>query len=317
MPDQVGTAIPDSHGAAPVELEPGDSVCRAVARIAAVLRDHLTANLPVAIDGRNVEGVHQVRVALRRFRALVALLRRDYPCATLDEAAARARRLARAVGDARDWDVFLLETLPGLSPLGRMGVNVAGMLLPLAAARRDAAYDGVRQILGGEDARWVLRLVNRLAEGELWDEARSPAGLKALEEPAGAFAVRHLARLHRKVLRKGRGFTLLTPPQRHEVRLALKRLRYAAEFFVTLHAPGHAGRRYLHRLAAMQAALGMDSDVLTTRLLLERFGDAADGEIRYVLGAVTGFLCCRQDATHENAHRRWRKFRRTAVFWAR
>ncbi|MBB2206190.1 CHAD domain-containing protein [Gluconacetobacter takamatsuzukensis] len=288
---------------------------RAVVRIARVLRDHLEANLPVAMDGRNVEGVHQVRVALRRFRALLGLLRRDYPSATLDEAAARARLLARTVGEARDWDVFLLETLPGLSPLGRAGINVAGLLLPRANPLRDAAYDRVGQVLGGADAEWTLHLTDRLAEGALWDEARSPAGLKALEEPAADFAARHLARLHRKARRMGRGFAHLTPPERHQVRLALKKLRYASEFFVTLHAPGQAGKPYLRRLAAAQAALGMDSDVLTTGRLLERFGGETGGEMRHAVGAVTGFLCCRQDATHEAAHRHWRKFRRTPVFW--
>ncbi|MFW7267114.1 CHAD domain-containing protein [Gluconacetobacter sp. Hr-1-5] len=316
MPDQVETAIPDSHRAQPVELERGDTVRRAVARIARVLRDHLEANLPVAMDGRNVEGVHQVRVALRRFRALAGLLRRDYPSATLDEAAARARMLARAVGEARDWDVFMLETLPGLSPLGRAGVNVAGLLLPLASRLRDGAYGRVRQVLGGEDAEWLLHLMGHLADGGLWDEARSPAGLKALEEPAADFAARHLARLHRKARRQGRGFARLTPPERHQVRLALKKLRYASEFFVTLHAPGQKGGPFLRRLAAVQAALGADSDVLTTGRLLALFDGGAGGEMRYVVGAVTGFLCCRQDATHEAAHRRWRKFRRTPVFWA-
>lgn len=316
MADRAQTIIPDSHRAMPVELERDDTVRRAVVRIARVLRDHLEANRPVAMDGRNVEGVHQVRVALRRFRALMGLLRRDYPSATLDEAAARARMLARTVGEARDWDVFMLETLPGLSPLGRAGINVAGLLPPLANPLRDAAYERVRQVLGGEDAEWILHLMDRLAEGVLWDEARSPAGLKALEEPAADFAARHLARLHRKARRTGRGFTRLTPPERHGVRLALKKLRYASEFFVTLHAPGQKGGTFLRRLAAAQATLGMDSDVLTTGRLLERFDGEAGGEMRHVLGAVSGFLCCRQDATRDEAHRQWRRFRRTPVFWA-
>ncbi|MFT9090400.1 MAG: CHAD domain-containing protein [Gluconacetobacter sp.] len=315
MPDQSETAIPDSHRAQPVELEQDDTVRRAVVRIARVLRDHLEANLPVAMDGRNVEGVHQVRVALRRFRALAGLLRRDYPSATLDEAAARARMLARALGEARDWDVFMLETLPGLSPLGRAGVNVVGRLLPLARPLRDGAYARVRQVLASADAEWLLNFMGNLADGSLWDEARSPAALKALEEPAADFAARHLARLHRKARRRGRGFARLTPPERHQVRLALKKLRYASEFFVALHAPGQKGGLYLQRLAAVQAALGVDSDVLTTGRLLSLFDGEAGGETRHVVGAVTGFLCCRQDATHEAAHRRWRKFRRTPVFW--
>lgn len=315
MPDQGGTVIPESRRAEPVELEAGDTVRRAVVRIAGILRDHLAANLPVAIDGRNVEGVHQVRVALRRFRALVGLLRRDYPCATLDEAAERTRMLARAVGEARDWDVFLLETLPGLDPLNGAGVDVAGTLSPLARPWHDAAYERVRQVLDGEEARWVLRLMDRLVVGGLWDEARSPAGLKALEEPAADFAARHLARLHRKARRQGRGFARLSQPHRHEVRLALKKLRYAAEFFVTLHAPGRKGGAYLRRLAAAQVALGLDSDLLTTRRLLTRFDGAVEGEARYAVGAVTGFLCCRQEGIHDLARRRWRRFRRTPVFW--
>ncbi|MBB2158440.1 CHAD domain-containing protein [Gluconacetobacter diazotrophicus] len=313
--DRATATVPDSRRAAPIVLGQGDTVRVAVRRIVATIHDHLAANLPVAIDGRNAEGVHQVRVALRRFRALAGLLRRDTPNVVLEGASAHARSLAGAVGDARNWDVFLLTTVPGLAALTQVDVDVAGVVTPLAQPLRHAAYGQVQSVLGGEEARQFLRLLGQMGDGDVWLASLSAAGQETLEEPAIDFAVRHLTRLHRKALRKGRDFALLTPKERHEVRLVLKKLRYTAEFFNALHMPGGKAKPYIRRLAALQDVLGMDSDVLTTRSLLARLGEHGGDALQHTVGAVTGFLCCRQLGVHGTAHKKWRKFCRRPVFW--
>jgi CHAD domain-containing protein len=325
--DQPAAAIPESRRSAPIVLEPHDTVRVAVGRIVATIHDHLAANLPVAIDGRNDEGVHQVRVALRRFRALAGLLRHDNPNVVLDVASAHARSLAGTMGDARNWDVFLLTTLPHLSALARMDIDVAGILAPRARPLRHAAYGQVRRALGGAHARQLLRLLGQMTDGAVWMAPLPAAAQETLDEPAVDFAARHLTRLHRKALRAGRDFALLTPPARHEVRLVLKKLRYSAEFFSALHAPGGKVGPYIRHLSALQDVLGMDSDVLTTRTLLTQLGaaravgprGAGDGDSRdalqRTLGAAVGFLCCRQLGVHQQAHKKWRKFRRYPVFW--
>ena len=66
---------------------------------------HLMANQPAAVAG-DIEGVHQMRVAIRRLRAALVLFRprlEPHAEARLTEA---LRSLGRIFGEARDWDVF-------------------------------------------------------------------------------------------------------------------------------------------------------------------------------------------------------------------
>ena len=66
-----------------------------------------------AEDGRDIEGVHQMRVALRRLRTASALLRREFGLPTIQGLSDEAKWLATLLGTPRDWDVFVTETLGG------------------------------------------------------------------------------------------------------------------------------------------------------------------------------------------------------------
>ena len=72
---------------------------------------HLIANVGPAKRG-DAEGVHQIRVAVRRLRAALALFEPHLHPATLSGLNDELRRFGSIFGQARDWDVFVLETLP-------------------------------------------------------------------------------------------------------------------------------------------------------------------------------------------------------------
>jgi inorganic triphosphatase YgiF len=105
---------------------------------------HLLDALPAALDGGNPEGVHQARVALRRLRSLFGLMREVSPSPSLEAFRAEASRLADGLGNARDTDVFIADTLASVAAVlphldGLDGLRAA------AIARREALY--------GESAR--------------------------------------------------------------------------------------------------------------------------------------------------------------------
>src|SRR5262249_60681541 len=90
----------------------------------------LVLNQPAAEDGRDPEGVHQIRIALRRLRCALTLLRPLAPSAMLASLRADAKWLAGALAGARSWDVFLGETLTEVAE----------------ACNTVAGFDAVRQI---------------------------------------------------------------------------------------------------------------------------------------------------------------------------
>ena len=75
-----------------------------------------------------------------------------------------------------------------------------------------------------------------------------------------------MAKRHRKALKRGRDFARLTPVERHRLRIALKKLRYATEFF---HSPYPKKRThaYLAALKELQDTLGHLNDVAVAETL--------------------------------------------------
>src|SRR5437764_1326950 len=73
--------------------------------------------LPRALDeaDRDPENVHQLRVGTRRAAAALRIFRQSLPAKAFKRARKRLRRLRRAAGAVRDWDVFL-QDLKGLAP---------------------------------------------------------------------------------------------------------------------------------------------------------------------------------------------------------
>ncbi|MEO8714509.1 MAG: CYTH and CHAD domain-containing protein [Acetobacteraceae bacterium] len=93
---------------------------QAFCRIIGAAVGHMRVNLEPAVRG-HVEGVHQVRVAARRLRAAIALFKPLLEPDTAGPFNSELRRSGQVFGAARDWDVFVTETLPraeadGLAP---------------------------------------------------------------------------------------------------------------------------------------------------------------------------------------------------------
>src|SRR5690349_18746433 len=58
---------------------------------------------------KDIEHVHQLRVATRRAEAALRIFRSCLPGKTWRKARRHLRKVRRAAGAARDWDVFLAE----------------------------------------------------------------------------------------------------------------------------------------------------------------------------------------------------------------
>jgi CHAD domain-containing protein len=131
------------------------------------------------------------------------------------------------------------------------------------------------------------------------------------------FADKILARLHRKVLKRGAHFGQLDSDAQHDLRIDLKKLRYAAEFFLPLYASHAPARRYMTRLARLQNSLGRARDITSTRTLLGSIGRDDQSALQLAIGAATGWQARDQVAVVKRLRRRWRRFKATPAFWGR
>lgn len=306
---------PEVHKAGRPALAPDMSVDDAFAAILQSALAQLFANEPAAADGRDPEGVHQMRVALRRLRSALALLRRLAPSPAIESFRADAQWLASSLGEARNWDVFLTETVAETVE-GCGTIDGFDALRAVAERHRAAGYAAARRALADRRA-WRLALaLGAWIEARGWRGDVTSGDLAVLAGPVVTVAERALARQHRKVLRRGRHFKQLTPEARHELRLAVKRLRYTVDFFLSVFGDRRPVRRYAHALATFQAELGCYNDMATTRQLIGQFAvDAMPGDARQALGAVAGWQARAVVGAEADLRAAWRAFRHAPPPW--
>jgi triphosphatase len=135
-----------------------------------------------------------------------------------------------------------------------------------------------------------------------------------LKEPARVFAIDVMKRLHKRALKSGKGLIDLPDAERHRVRIALKNVRYAAEFFGELFG-SEAVQSYVHAVARLQDLLGAHNDAVSCERLLNEIEGTAGAQSAKALGIVLGWYGRETDLADTNLLKSWKAFKRTKIFW--
>lgn len=225
---------------------------------------HLLANEPAARTGKE-EGVHQMRVALRRLRVALALFRSMLPEAERSWVRGEVKWLASALGHARNWDI--VNGLIGRVRIGLADDRDLAALGRAAGRERRRAYDALRGVLATRRyTQFTLGLMG-------WIETRAWRQPGALETSilqvsvVGKLADGVLERRYRKARDRARNFDRLGTHGRHRLRIALKKIRYAADSFASIYAD-KAARRYIRHVETLQDGLGLLNDIAASERLL-------------------------------------------------
>lgn len=224
---------------------------------------HLQANHGGAVGSDDPEYVHQMRVATRRLRAAFRLFRPILPPQIEEALVPPLRNLMRQLGQARDLDVLMSEIVAPVAT----AIPDDPRLTDLASAitnRQYSARNNFRQALRQPAHGHLMLAAGRLLHGA------AIAGATAARDGEGslmAFADRRLRRLLRRINELADAVRVDYPPSLHELRIAIKRLRYALEFFDAI-LPGKSGKMVIKRLAALQEELGQLNDLASAGNLL-------------------------------------------------
>ena len=259
-------ALSPRHARHPA-LDPDADCTQALRSIAGECLAQIAANLLGALDSDDPEYAHQLRVGTRRLRSAIKLFEPVLPEQFAAGWQPQLRALAAIAGSAREWDVLLSEVL---LPVARLAPDYPGLdeLVAAAQARRDAAHARMRTSL--RNPGFGL-LVTSLMGAILTPAASSTA----VAVPTGApptprladFVAGRLKRLGRRVARAAAAALQGDIPRLHELRLRLKRLRYAMEFVGPLvHAPGALR---LRKIVSLQTSLGILNDLSVSGALIE------------------------------------------------
>jgi len=234
------------------------SVEEAIVQVFRASLGQLLANRGAAISGKDIEGVHQARVAIRRMKSTLSVFKDFLPCPEAEFVSQELRWLMDILGPARDLDVFLDEVLPAVQH-DRPDDPDLQALSKVAKKARSEAYRKVRAAFSSKRYTAAALATATWIEQRGW---RAYVSADSLNTPLVDIAGPLLSKRHRKVMKLGKGFRQLSAEERHDVRIALKKHRYAMEFFTGLF-PVSRTRPYLAAMRKLQTALGAANDIAT------------------------------------------------------
>jgi inorganic triphosphatase YgiF len=306
-----------------IALERGMASSDAFRIIAHECLHQVVANEP-AMSGGDSEALHQVRIGLRRLRTALSLfapLCADTQTPTIK---AEIRWFAELLGPARDLDVFLSEVM---LPLREQYRDEPGLvsLQRTYSAQRTKLYDRISQAANSVRFRSLALETAAWIETGLWALNQSENAAMARARAIEDFAEEELTRRRKKVKKKGADIAGLNPDERHSLRIHVKKLRYASEFFLSLF-PGRKKnkRAFLASLKSLQTALGDVNDIavragLKAEIITDKKATRADLQKlqhrAFAAGLIIGHQRAKIESIVKMAERAYKDFVDTKPFW--
>ena len=245
--------------------------------------------------GSSSENVRRHRVAARRSRTFLRATRAYVDPNWRRSLAQPLSRLSETTGPARDLDVLLDHLGAELAHLGEADQPGAASLLATLGNRRDEAQ---RKLLEALDEESYQQLLARLHL-----PPRLRAGVEAI--PLDRIARREFRALAKTIKRLG---PRPEDSQLHELRISLKRARYAAELSA---ATGSSADLFFDAAKTLQGLLGDHQDAAVAESLLR---EATVIDKSTAAAFVAGRIAERQPARMARAKKQipaaWRRLRK-------
>lgn len=263
---------------APLILSKRMSVEQSFQIIAFNCLGQIEANAANMIEKYDVESLHQMRVGLRRLRSATNLF--DTILTLPDFLHDEFNWLGTQLGAARDWDVFTTSTLPTLigAYTGTPGDKKKLQQVMLAAL--DVAYEKHQTVLVTIRSKRYARLIaygNTWVDGCEWRNGMPKKEKSRLARRIKKFARELIRRKQRRLRKRRRQWQESDQQTLHRLRIAVKKLRYAATFFSSL-TTSKKMKPYLLELSTIQEELGRKNDREIANQLLTQL-QAGDGQM--------------------------------------
>jgi len=277
-------------------LAPDTAPDVALRHIVAACHADLVKYRTVVLGSRRPIGIHQTRVALRRLRAAFGLFRSAVDGPVVRALSAEAKWLAGECAPARDLYVFLHETVREVPPLIR---RIANRLAKTHLERARTALAGAR-----------FEGFHRQLEAFI---ALAP---DSTHERLDEFAQSVLDKRHDKVEQRGRKLGSLDARRLHRLRIAIKKLRCAADFLRPAFA-SPLSKPYIEATARLQGALGALNDRAVAAHVLADLATAARPreDAGPALKALAKQAASGSKRRRRKLERAWRDFRKAGRFW--
>ncbi len=252
-----------------LDLAPFESGAHAVKGLFYTLLKSIEANKAAILSNdRDPERLHQLRVAMRKLRAIFSQMSPLFDEEWLQMHKERLATLMRKTGEKRDIDVYLLHVPLYKSMVSEKlhpGIDTLKEYLQHLSEEKEAT---LKQFLTSESFEQEIETLLRFATTEkregLAERAEGPVILEVKSS---------LRRRYKKILKKGGEIKADSEAhQYHMVRIDVKKLRYMMEFFASI-LDDKAYPVMLKKLKTIQTILGDHQDLDVQRSHLKAFAE--------------------------------------------
>ena len=178
------------------------------------------------IQNKDPEILHQLRVCLRRLRCAMGFLKKISPSHDLDELMQIAKNIGSALGPVRELDV-LREFITSNILSDPYNHETFEQLLNYLDRLREEEFlktlPKINNVMEGTFCENITKYLSLNDCKNIFSDNVNPSLLE--------FSKNVLEKLHKKSLATKRDLNALPDKEKHELRILLKKLRYASEFF--------------------------------------------------------------------------------------
>jgi inorganic triphosphatase YgiF len=281
-----------------------------------VLR-HIAANEP-AVRAADPDGVHQMRVGVRRLRAAIAVFSELLDCSQTEQIKRDLKWLAGKLAPVRDLDVFLKGKIELFDGAGSPTAGLPELKSELIY-RRDIAAESAKAAIATARYRLLILDILEWIEDGKWLR-RSHAQDNRKIRP---FAADLFERRTRKARRKAKRAGEVDAHARHRLRIAIKKLRYALYFFETLYSHDGSAKALSHykkHLKDLQDNLGALNDIAVHQKLAVKLAAGSGGPkpelVSFAAGMIAGCERSEVQPILAEVTATARKLRRAKSFWS-
>ncbi|MDO9050736.1 MAG: CHAD domain-containing protein [Methylotenera sp.] len=272
--------------------------------------NHLQHNQGLVLNAADIEGLHQMRVALRRMRSAFTMFKKIVCSKKSVAIIAELKWINETLGKARDIDVFVTQTLPAIIEKSEDNAGLLKLREKALTAQLKASKEVKTAISSQRYHRFLLTLLAWL-ENERWcANIKHRKNYQILD-----IAKATLKKYHKLLLRQADNLVYMDSAERHLVRIAAKKMRYAAEFFASLY-PARKSHEFINNLSKLQDQLGVLNDISITEKLLRK---VISHEIDPALEKASHILnkWNARNVAHNLAHvdKTWHAFTLKEPFW--
>jgi CHAD domain-containing protein len=301
----LGRSLAGRESSPTVPLDADEDALVAIRAVLANLARTIIDNLPGTLDDLDPEFLHELRVAIRRTRSVLAQSKGVVPKDVRDDYRAAFKDLGAITGRTRDLDVYVMGWDDLVAPLQLDDATTTAPVLRALERHRRRAHKEMAKALDSAATR-------KLLDG--WQSWLADPGDVGPVGPIGPVAAERIAAAQQVVLEAGRAITAESPAEDlHDLRKDAKVLRYLLECFGGLF-PNKERKEFVSQLKALQDNLGEHQD---TEVQLDELrsvahdlhaAKAVDTDALLTVGRIIDHLERRRQAARDQFSERFARY---------